>query len=102
MANLLEEASILLTPTAYNNGSMLAVKPSEDLLGPELVANGDFSTDSVWAKDANWSIANGKATSTGGGRMFQSIPFLETNIGSKVVVSFDIVDYNKHFKFLHK
>ena len=93
MANLLEEASILLTPTAYNNGSMLAVKPSEDLLGPELVANGDFSTDSVWAKDANWSIANGKATSTGGGRMFQSIPFLETNIGSKVVVSFDIVDY---------
>jgi hypothetical protein len=93
MANLLEEASILLTPTAYNNGSMLAVKPSEDLLGPELVANGDFSTDSVWAKDANWSIANGKATSTGAGRMFQSIPFLETNIGSKVVVSFDIVDY---------
>tara|TARA_B110000967_G_scaffold81513_1_gene84209 strand:+ start:175 stop:1392 length:1218 start_codon:yes stop_codon:yes gene_type:complete len=27
MANLLDEASILLTPTAYNNGSMLAVKP---------------------------------------------------------------------------
>ena len=28
MANLLDEASILLTPTAYNNGSMLAVKPT--------------------------------------------------------------------------
>ena len=28
MANLLDEASILLTPTAYDNGSMLAVKPT--------------------------------------------------------------------------
>ena len=93
MANLLEQASILLTPTAYNDGKMLSVKPNENLSGSELVANGDFSTDSVWVKDANWSIANGKATSTGAGRMFQSIPFLETNIGSKVVVSFDIVDY---------
>ena len=93
MANLLEEASILLTPTAYDNGSMLAVKPSENLLGDELVANGDFATDSAWSKDPNWSIANGKATSTGAGRMFQSIPFLETNVGTKVVVSFDIVDY---------
>jgi len=46
-----------------------------------------------WAKAANWSIADGKATSTGAGRMFQSIPFLETNVGTKVVVSFDIVDY---------
>ena len=25
--NLLEKASILLTPTAYNDGSMLSVKP---------------------------------------------------------------------------
>ena len=93
MANLLEEASILLTPTAYNDGKMLSVKPNENLLGSELVANGDFATDSNWTKDGNWSIANGKATSTGAGRMFQSIPFLETNIGTKVVVSFDIVDY---------
>ena len=28
MANLLEEASILLTPTAYNDGKMLSVKPT--------------------------------------------------------------------------
>ena len=118
MANLLEEASILLTPTAYNNGSMLAVKPENgdgdftfsrnsaatrvnaeglvenvQILSSNLVVNGDFANDSVWAKDANWSIANGKATSTGVGRMYQSIPFLETNVGTTVVVSFDIVDY---------
>ena len=35
MANLLDEASILLTPTAYNNGSMLAVKPEN--------GDGDFT-----------------------------------------------------------
>ena len=35
MANLLDEASILLTPTAYNNGSMLAVKPTN--------GDGDFT-----------------------------------------------------------
>ena len=118
MANLLDEASILLTATAYDNGSMLAVKPENgdgdftfsrnsaatrvnaeglvenvQILSSNLVVNGDFANDSVWAKDANWSIANGKATSTGVGRMYQSIPFLETNVGSTVVVSFDIVDY---------
>ena len=64
----------------------------QDALGSELVTNGDFATDSNWNKDANWSIANGVATSTGAGRMFQSIPFLETNVGTKVKVSFDITE----------
>ena len=64
----------------------------QDVLGSELVVNGDFATDSNWNKDANWSIANGVATSTGFGRMFQSIPFLETNVGTKVKVSFDITE----------
>ena len=27
MSNLLDKASILLTPTAYDNGSMLSAKP---------------------------------------------------------------------------
>ena len=29
MSNLLEKASIILTPTAYNNGEALCVKPSD-------------------------------------------------------------------------
>jgi len=91
MSNLLDKASIVTTPTAYDNGKILSVKPAPSL-GSELVVNGDFATDSNWFKDANWSIANGKATSTGVGRMFQSIPFLETNIGTTVQVSFDIID----------
>lgn len=141
--NLLDKASILLTPTAYDNGSMLSIKPengdgdfqfernsaatrvnaqglvenvqiispelvsngnfsqigTEEVLngnfsqeGSELVTNGDFATDSDWSKDVNWSIANGVATSTGYGRMFQSIPFLEANVGITVKVSFDITN----------
>ena len=35
MANLLEQASIILTPTAYDNGSMLSVKPEN--------GDGDFT-----------------------------------------------------------
>ena len=64
----------------------------QDALGSELVVNGTFDTDSNWNNAAHWSIANGVATSTGTGRMFQSIPFLETNVGTKVKVSFDITE----------
>ena len=34
MANLLERASVVLTPTAYNNGEALCIKPDD--------ASGDF------------------------------------------------------------
>jgi len=61
-------------------------------LGSELVENGTFDADSNWEKDANWSIANGKATSTGSGRMYQSIPELESNVGTVVQVTFNIVE----------
>ena len=46
MSNLLKDASILLTPTAYENGRMNAIKPYKDLYGPELVTNGDFERKS--------------------------------------------------------
>ena len=59
--NLLDKASILLTPTAYNDGSMLSVKPNENLYGSELVTNGDFATDSDWTKGSGWSISGGSA-----------------------------------------
>ncbi len=66
MSNLLKDASILLTPTAYENGRMNATKPSKDLYGPELVINGGFDSDTAWSKVSGWSIANGTATHTGG------------------------------------
>ena len=65
MSNLLKDASILLTPTAYENGRMNAIKPSKDLYGPELVTNGDFATDSNWSKGTGWTISGGSANCDG-------------------------------------
>ena len=62
MSNLLEKASILLTPTAYDDGKILSVKP-EEVLGEELVVNGDFATDSDWNLGTGWSIVDNKAIS---------------------------------------
>ena len=72
MSNLLDKASIILTPTAYNNGEALCVKPSDgsgdfdfsrnsaatrvnaqglvenvQILSSNLVQNGDFSEEGV-------------------------------------------------------
>jgi hypothetical protein len=60
MSNLLDKASILLTPTAYSDGTLHSVKPVQTF-GSELVTNGDFSSDTDWAVNAGWSISDGKA-----------------------------------------
>lgn len=46
-------------------------------LGPELVANGGFDTDTVWTKGAGWTIGGGVATKTSGNAndISQSITF---------------------------
>ena len=49
MSNLLEKASIITTPTAYENGKLLSVKPVKTL-GDELITNGTFDTDSDYKR----------------------------------------------------
>jgi hypothetical protein len=50
--SLLRKASIVTTPTAYENGKILSVKPAKTF-GSELVTNGGFDTDlSGWAVDS--------------------------------------------------
>ena len=66
MSNLLEKASILLTPTAYDDGKILSVKPVPSL-GNELITNGDFATDSDWTKGTGWTISGGTANFTPSG-----------------------------------
>ena len=66
MSNLLQKASIITTPTAYDTGKILSVKPVQTY-GPELVTNGDFATDTDWTKGTGWTISGGKAISTSGG-----------------------------------
>ena len=38
--------------------------PTGGLLGPELLSNGDFATDTVWTKGLGWTISAGVATCT--------------------------------------
>lgn len=89
--NLLDKASILLTPTAYRDGGMLSVKPNENLYGSELVTNGDFATDSNWTKLSNTTISGGKAN-------FSNADFvsLYQNVGVSsglVKATFSVTDY---------
>ena len=89
--SLLRKASIVTTPTSYENGKILSVKPSI-VLGEELVVNGTFDTDSDWVKGTGWSISGGKAVAVSGAstRLEQSISGL---IGKTCKVSFTLSDY---------
>ena len=116
MSNLLEKASILLTPTAHDDGKVLSVKPEDgtgdfdftrnssatrtnsqgliedvQILSSNLVSNGDFATDSNWNKGSNWSILNGVATSNGAGLIQQSTSDLTP--GKTYKISFEITEY---------
>jgi len=62
--SLLRKASIVTTPTSYENGKILSVKPVPSL-GSELVTNGDFATDSDWTLGTGWTISGGAANQDG-------------------------------------
>ena len=90
--NLLDKASILLTPTAYNDGSMLSVKPNENLYGSELVTNGDFDTSDNWSlTGTGWNISNGKLNgSSASGNTQQDISL---EVGKKYKIRFTISNW---------
>jgi hypothetical protein len=62
MADIYPKPSILLTPTAYDNGSLHSVKPVQSL-GSENIINGNFSNgENNWTFGTGWSVIDGKAT----------------------------------------
>jgi hypothetical protein len=82
--NLLDKASILLTPTAYNDGSMLSIKPEN--------GDGDFTfsrSSSATRVGEDGYIQNMPTTEELGGELVQNGDFEE--IGSELVTngSFD-------------
>jgi hypothetical protein len=84
--SLLKKANIITTPTAYSEGKLHSVKP-EIALGPELVVNGGFDTDSDWTKQSNWTISGGKANSNGSGLIYQtSVSYVD---GKTYMVTFN-------------
>ena len=58
------KSSILNAPCGYSNGVYASLRPIKTI-GPELVTNGTFDTDSDWDKGTGWSISGGKANSDG-------------------------------------
>ena len=97
MPNLLQKASIITTPTAYDNGSLHSVKPVKTF-GSELVTNGDFATNSDWTLQSGWTISNGKAIydNSATGTCLQSLDFV---VGKKYLINFEISDFTTDYRF---
>ena len=86
--SLLRKASIVTTPTAYENGKILSVKPSI-VLGQELVTNGDFATDSDWTLGSGWSIGDNELIATSMSNQFVTQSFTFTS-GKRYRASFSV------------
>ena len=62
----------------------------KETLGPELVTNGGFDSDTSWVKDADWSIAGGVATKVAGAssaNIYQTIAPLVSGKSYRVTYS---------------
>jgi len=87
---LLDKASILLTPTATSNARVHSVKT---YTGDELITNGGFDTDSDWTKGTGWTIANGKASNDGSGGSNNLRQSNILTIGSTYKITITVSDY---------
>jgi len=110
MANLLEKASIVLTPTAYNNGEALCIKPDDgsgdfqfsrnsaatrvnaqglvenvQILSGNLVQNGSFSEEGVQ------EVSNGSFSQEGAEQADDSVI---SNDGNAVMTKVSALNYN--------
>ena len=120
MSNLLDKASIILTPTAYDNSEVLCVKPSDgsgdfdfsrnsaatrvnaqglvedvQILSSNLIVNGDFATNSNWNFNTGWSYETNKAVSvpSGGGKGINQSVGGKIFSGKTYKVKYTIQDY---------
>jgi len=91
LKDLNNKASIVLTPTAYSDGSLNTVIPPYQVLPTELVTNGTFDTDSDWIKGTGWTIANGKASFDGGSDSAIQQDGVSVS-GKKYSVSIEVLD----------
>jgi hypothetical protein len=87
---LLEDASLVITPTAYSEGILHSTKPPITY-GEELVANGSFDTDSVWSKGDGWSISNGIVEFSSGSDSFLRQNNLDISQGVSYELNFELL-----------
>jgi len=65
LATLFQDSTGITPVTAGSQPIGLGLDQSQGLvLGPELVVNGDFDTDTNWTKDPGWSISGGVAVAS--------------------------------------
>jgi hypothetical protein len=77
---ILSKASIVITPTAYEDGKILAGVPKKSL-SAEKVLNGDYSNGfTSWIASPDWSIVNNKASITNANGGFSNSSLRQDNI----------------------
>jgi len=91
LASKPDTQSVLMTPTAYNVGSMNSILPPYEVLPTEFVTNGGFDTDSGWTVQSGWAIANGVATCSSGNNYVYQTAGIPAN--TKVTVTLEITNY---------
>ena len=91
MSNLLDKASIILTPTAYSEGVVHTVKPEIEL-GDELVTNGDFSDGlNGWTNsNSHWQISNNSAYHPLTTNFNPLTQVITNNLGDIAEITFDL------------
>ena len=124
MSNLLDKASIVLTPTAYDNSKVLCVKPSDgsgdfdfsrnsaatrvnaqglvedvQIISGNKVTNGDFSNGSTgWIIEAAWTISGGVANGNGAnGSNEELVQSGNLAIGKTYSITYEIKNYVSGF-----
>ena len=97
LTDLLEKASVILTPTAHAYQKMFAVKPVKSFATGDLITNGGYDADTDWTKSTGCSISGGVASFDGtqnapGGTLSQS---LTTEVNQHYEISFEIVSFTQ-------
>jgi hypothetical protein len=83
--------------TVTRGGQSLTVPPAEfgwpepEYIGPELVTNGGFDTDTVWTKGPGWTISGGVASCSGSSSSL--VQNFTSVSGAVYAVSFDVSSY---------
>lgn len=78
-------------------GAWLADTDDTDLVGTELVTNGDFATDTDWTKGTGWTIAAGVGSSDGtqtANSLLQMDTALTLVIGETYTASYEVTAYS--------
>lgn len=69
------------------------LRPVRYALGPELLSNGGFDTDTVWTKGVGWTIATGVATAAAPGANSLLSQPLSLTTGALYFLTYSVTSY---------